>query len=106
MPKKLQRVGAWLKNFPETKKNLVLGYFGTSTGAAAALQAASDLKIAAIVSRDGRPDLAMEYLPKVKAPTLLIVGGNDDVVIELNETALKELKVEKTCHYSWRHSFI
>ena len=66
---------------------LRIGYFGSSTGGAAALVAAVDASArrGAVVSRGGRPDLAGEALPKVQAPTLLIVGGNDDIVIELNE---------------------
>lgn len=86
----------WLKSQPEGKKRQV-GYFGASTGAAAALQAAvkSKFPIFAIVSRGGRPDLAMAYLSKVKAPTLLIVGGHDEVVIELNQQAHDELATEK-----------
>jgi dienelactone hydrolase len=78
-------------------KNLKVGYFGASTGAAAALTAAakkSDI-IFAVVSRGGRPDLAMESLPEVKAPTLLIVGGEDFQVIELNETALSMINAKK-----------
>jgi len=76
---------------------LSAGYFGASTGAAAALIAAAQLpqSTRAVVSRGGRPDLAGASLPKVKAPTLLIVGGHDDVVIELNEKALKDLRCEK-----------
>ena len=74
-------------------KNLQLGYFGASTGAAAALWAASELgkEISAIVSRGGRPDLAIPKLAHVTAPTLLIVGGNDEPVIEMNKEALKYL---------------
>lgn len=74
-----------------------LGYFGASTGAAAALMAAAELgpKIKAVVSRGGRPDLAMPVLPEVRAPTLLVVGGDDDVVIELNEKALAALTCVK-----------
>jgi putative phosphoribosyl transferase len=70
------------------------GLFGSSTGAAAALIAATELpeKVNAVVSRGGRPDLAGEYLSKVQAPTLLIVGGLDEVVIELNEEALTQMK--------------
>ena len=69
------------------------GLFGSSTGAAAALMAAAELpeKIDAVVSRGGRPDLAGTALPDVEAPTLLIVGGNDDVVIDLNEQALARM---------------
>ena len=69
------------------------GLFGSSTGAAAALMAAAELPdhVDAIVSRGGRPDLAGTALPNVGAPTLLIVGGNDDVVIDLNEQALAQM---------------
>jgi len=82
----------WLQADPQTK-DLAIGYFGASTGAAAALQAAArrGSAIKAIVSRGGRPDLAMEYLPKVAAPTLLIVGGEDYPVIPLNEEAYELL---------------
>ena len=74
-----------------------VGYFGASTGAAAALIAAAQLPqtIRAVVSRGGRPDLAGTALPNVKAPVLLIVGGDDDPVIELNVKALNELACEK-----------
>ena len=74
-----------------------IGYFGASTGSAAALVAAAKLedRVSAVVSRGGRPDLADEALPHVTAPTLLIVGGADDVVIELNERAYKRLVCEK-----------
>jgi putative phosphoribosyl transferase len=76
---------------------LKTGYFGASTGTAAALIAATKagVEISAIVSRGGRPDLAMPLLPRVKAPTLLIVGGNDFGVMELNEAAYAKLKCEK-----------
>ena len=86
----------WLKKNPPTK-NLAIGYFGASTGAAAALIAAAKLpdEIKAVVSRGGRPDLAGKHLSKVKAPTLLIVGGDDTEVIELNKQALKLILVEK-----------
>ena len=87
----------WLRN-DETAKGLALGYFGASTGAAAALQAAAEpgTNIAAVVSRGGRPDLAgEEALRKVRAPTLLLVGGHDDVVIELNRRAYALLACEK-----------
>lgn len=69
------------------------GLFGSSTGAAAALIAAAELpeKVSAVVSRGGRPDLAGEYLPKVQAPTLLIVGGLDEIVIDLNEQAFERI---------------
>ena len=80
-------------------KNLKIGYFGASTGAAAALVAAAERasRVYAIVSRGGRPDLAgSEILNRIEAPTLLIVGENDKQVIELNEMALKQLtKIEK-----------
>jgi dienelactone hydrolase len=70
------------------------GLFGSSTGAAAALMAAAELPgmVHAVVSRGGRPDLAGRALPQVEAPTLLIVGGNDDVVIELNEQAMAQIQ--------------
>ncbi|MDV3277152.1 MAG: dienelactone hydrolase family protein [Nitrososphaerales archaeon] len=72
-----------------------LAYFGASTGAAAALRAAIGRKeVSAIVSRGGRPDLAWDYLGMVEAPTLLIVGGLDTEVIELNKLAFKRLKAE------------
>lgn len=91
-------VGAtrWLMQNPSTK-NFRIGYFGASTGAAAALVAAAELpnNIGAVVSRGGRPDLAMPVLPRVKAPTLLMVGGDDYPVIDMNEEALKQLKCEK-----------
>src|SRR2546421_1570030 len=76
--------------------DLKIGYFGSSTGGAAALVAAAELpdEIGAVVSRGGRPDLAGEALPNVKAPTLLIVGGEDHVVIELNEQARAQMKCE------------
>lgn len=86
----------WLLKQPETK-SAKIGYFGASTGAAAALQAAAEIgsAVSAIVSRGGRPDLAMRYLPKVMAPTLLIVGGYDEEVIELNRFAYNEIRCEK-----------
>ena len=86
----------WLRNDPKTKK-LPFGYFGASTGAAAALIAAAKLPndIAAVVSRGGRPDLAGEYLPNVVAPTLLLVGGSDPEVIELNREAMDQMTAEK-----------
>lgn len=83
----------WLQNTPGTR-GLKLGYFGASTGAAAALQAAArePEDISAIVSRGGRPDLAVDYLDNVKAPTLLIVGGEDRPVISMNKEAFKSLR--------------
>jgi dienelactone hydrolase len=74
---------------------MTIGYFGASTGAAAALAGAARIpEIAAIVSRGGRPDLAGSALADVKAPTLLIVGGNDPEVLALNRSALAQLKCE------------
>ena len=73
-------------------KGLPIGFFGASTGAAAALIAAAERPdTAAVVSRGGRPDLAGDALPIVRAPTLLIVGGNDEPVIELNEGAMRRM---------------
>lgn len=88
LAERLVNVTKWMANYKETKK-LPIGYFGASTGAASALSAAAQMgnSIKAIVSRGGRPDLAMAVLKDIKAPTLLIVGGNDDVVIELNKKA-------------------
>jgi putative phosphoribosyl transferase len=75
-------------------RHLKPGYFGASTGAAAALQAAASLgdRIFAVVSRGGRPDLTGPGLPAVKAPTLLIVGGNDELVLELNREAQRQMR--------------
>ena len=85
----------WVKQQPQTR-DFGIGYFGSSTGGGAALVAAAQLPddIDAIVSRGGRPDLATDALPKVEAPTLLIVGGEDDVVIELNEKARAQMRCE------------
>jgi putative phosphoribosyl transferase len=81
----------------ETTRNLPPVYFGSSTGAAAALVAAAmDGRARAIVSRGGRPDLAAEHLERVKAPVLLIVGENDDEVIKLNERARERLRCENS----------
>ena len=93
---RLERATQWLMEQPETQA-LDIGYFGASTGAAAALSAAATfgLAIGAVVSRGGRPDLAMAALKRVQSPTLLIVGGLDDAVIELNRQAYEELKTEK-----------
>lgn len=93
---RLQNAAAWLSQEPTTGV-LRLGYFGASTGAAAALVAAAraPAAIGAVVSRGGRPDLAGPYLPAVQAPTLLIVGGRDDGVVELNEQALQVLRCPK-----------
>jgi dienelactone hydrolase len=96
LAKRLIGATEWLRHDPKTK-NLSFGYFGASTGAAAALIAAAKLpnEIAAVVSRGGRPDLAGEYLPSVVAPTLLLVGGLDTEVIELNQEAMDQMTAEK-----------
>jgi len=82
----------------ENNGRLHLGLFGASTGAAAALVAAAQLggRVEAVVSRGGRPDLAMEALPKLRAPALLIVGGDDTPVIALNKSAFDKLKGPKS----------
>ena len=86
----------WLKARPGTS-GCAVGYFGASTGAAAALAAAAqDLMVCAVVSRGGRPDLALRHLAEVRAPTLLIVGGRDYGVIELNERAYNLLRCQKS----------
>jgi putative phosphoribosyl transferase len=86
----------WLREHPGTR-DLTLGYFGASTGAGAALVAAARRpdEIGAVVSRGGRPDLASSALAAVRAPTLLIVGGDDLAVIGMNREALNALRVEK-----------
>jgi putative phosphoribosyl transferase len=96
LAERLQSAADWLSQEPETRA-LRLGYFGASTGAGAALLAAArePAVIKAVVSRGGRPDLAQDYLSAVQAPTLLIVGGNDDLVIELNKQALHLLRCRK-----------
>jgi putative phosphoribosyl transferase len=85
----------WAKQQKQTR-DLRVGYFGSSTGGAAALVAAAELPddAGAVVSRGGRPDLAGEALSKVQAPTLLIVGGEDKIVIELNEQARRQMHCE------------
>jgi putative phosphoribosyl transferase len=90
---RLVAVTAWLKAQPDVR-SLLIGYFGASTGAAAALWAATEADVSAVVSRGGRPDLAASRLGEVSAPTLLIVGSLDTVVLELNRQALAELRVE------------
>jgi putative phosphoribosyl transferase len=97
LAERLIGVTKWLSQNQSTAI-LKVGYFGASTGAAAALQAAAKLpnSIFAVVSRGGRPDLAGHaFLPKVRAPVLLIVGGNDYPVVDMNQDALKELTCEK-----------
>jgi putative phosphoribosyl transferase len=96
LAERLQSAADFLKHDPETR-TLCIGYFGASTGAGAALTAAArePSDIGAVVSRGGRPDLAQPYLSAVQAPTLLIVGGNDDVVIELNQLAFSRLNCPK-----------
>jgi dienelactone hydrolase len=93
---RLVGVTDWLTQYPDTRE-LRIGYFGASTGAAAALVAAAPRPdaVGAIVSRGGRPDLAGPALARVRAPTLLIVGGNDFEVVELNRRALALLRCEK-----------
>jgi dienelactone hydrolase len=95
LAERLVHATQWTKQQEQTR-NLRIGYFGSSTGAAAALVAAAEIPqdVGAIVSRGGRPDLAGGALPKVQAPTLLIVGGNDDIVIELNEMARDQMRCE------------
>ena len=95
LAQRLRAATIWVRGYAATK-DLAVGYFGASTGAAAALLAAADdPRIQAIVSRGGRPDLAARALTRVHAPTLLIVGGEDDVVIRLNEEAYRQLQCEK-----------
>jgi putative phosphoribosyl transferase len=92
---RLVEVTEWLRAVPEMR-SLPVGYFGASTGAAAALLAAADPRsnVFAVVSRGGRPDLALDQLSNVRAPTLLIVGGDDHVVLGLNRRALAVLRCE------------
>ena len=96
LAKRLLGAAEWLKTLLQARQ-LAIGYFGASTGAAAALVAAAERPelAGAVVSRGGRPDLAGQALPRVQAPTLLIVGGNDFQVIELNREALAQLRCEK-----------
>ena len=93
---RLERATQWVMEQPRCSA-LDVGYFGASTGAAAALNAAATLgsAIGAVVSRGGRPDLALPALANVQSPTLLIVGSLDDVVIELNRQAYENLQAEK-----------
>ncbi|MGQ0804643.1 MAG: dienelactone hydrolase family protein [Actinomycetota bacterium] len=93
---RLERIGGWLREEPATAA-LPIGLFGASTGGGAALVAAARRPelVRAVVSRGGRPDLAGEALPRVQAPTLLIVGGLDTEVIELNRQAYEQLRAPK-----------
>ena len=95
LAERLVHATRWAKQQKQTR-DLRIGYFGSSTGGAAALVAAAEIPqdVAAVVSRGGRPDLAGDALPKVQAPTLLIIGGNDDIVIELNEMARDQMRCE------------
>lgn len=95
LSQRLIDASTWLMK-QESAKDCRLGYFGASTGAASALKAAAQMNsISAIVSRGGRPDLAGDALEKVKAPTLLIVGGLDLDVLQLNREAFTHLKCKK-----------
>lgn len=96
LTKRLIIITEWVKKQPETK-SLNIGYFGASTGAAATLKAASRIgsEIKAIVSRGGRPDLAIDEIDKVQSPILLIVGGYDEPVIEMNKKAYNLLSFRK-----------
>ncbi|MER8160884.1 phosphoribosyltransferase family protein [Streptomyces sp. NPDC094472] len=95
LARRLADATGWLRGQPETE-GLAVGYFGASTGAGAALWAAAEpgARIAAVVSRGGRPDLAGSRLPAVTAPTLLIVGGHDPLVLDLNREAQAQLRCE------------
>ena len=95
LAERLVHATKWARQQEETR-DLRIGYFGSSTGGAAALVAAAEIPqdVGAVVSRGGRPDLAGDALPRVQAPTLLIVGGNDDIVIELNEMARDQMRCE------------
>ncbi len=95
LAERLEQVTDWLRREP-TVRDLPIGYFGSSTGGGAALVAAAaePEHISAVVSRGGRPDLAGSALHDVRAPTLLIVGGEDDVVIELNHQAMKRMRCD------------
>jgi dienelactone hydrolase len=95
LAERLVHATSWAGQQAQTR-DLRIGYFGSSTGGGASLVAAAELPqdVGAVVSRGGRPDLAGDALPKVQAPTLLIVGGNDDTVIELNEMARDQMRCE------------
>lgn len=96
LAKRLAGVTRWLARHPNTRR-LKPAYFGASTGGGVALMAAATLgdRICAVVSRGGRPDLAWDALPLVASPTLLIVGGYDEMVIALNDDAFARLRCEK-----------
>lgn len=96
LAQRLIRTTDWLTECPETH-HLNIGYFGASTGSGAALMAAAERPqaVRAVVSRGGRPDLAGEALSRVQAPTLLIVGGEDFPVIEMNRSAMTQLRGKK-----------
>lgn len=100
LAERLQSATDWVTTQAELK-NLPVGYFGASTGAAAALVAAAERgdQIKAVVSRGGRPDLAGSSLPYVKSPTLFIVGGNDFGIIELNQQAFALLNCPKQIEF-------
>ena len=95
LAERLVHATKWARQQEKTR-DLRIGYFGSSTGGAAALVAAAEIPqdVGAVVSRGGRPDLAGDALPKAQVPTLLIVGGNDDIVIELNEQARDRMRCE------------
>jgi dienelactone hydrolase len=93
---RLVALSGWLETRPDVA-GLPVGYFGASTGAAAALVAAAadpEQRVGAVVSRGGRPDLAGDALDRVRAPTLLIVGGSDELVLDLNRQAARRLSGE------------
>lgn len=96
LSERLLLITEWFRRETENQ-GLALGYFGASTGAAAALKAAANAGplIKAVVSRGGRPDLAVSVIERVTAPTLFIVGGRDTEVIELNQLAFEKMKAEK-----------
>lgn len=96
LARRLVAVSRWLADYPRTRR-LGLGYFGASTGAAAALVAAAELGacVQAVVSRGGRPDLAADAVPAVVSPTLLIVGSQDTQVLRLNQKVFAQLHCEK-----------
>jgi putative phosphoribosyl transferase len=96
LAKRLVGATDWIRKTPDVAA-LKVGYFGASTGSGVALIAAAEraLYVGAVVSRGGRPDLARGYLHSVKAPTLLIVGGEDREVIALNQEAMAQMSAEK-----------